>query len=206
MRSFVKWNLVVLAVAMSLAFATGAYADTLSWSFSDPVDSDVYGSGTITYDTSTTYKSPDNGNSGYYLVTGMSGNIYIDDIKGAISTLLSESNPDLLGTAGSDPYSGSLLYDNLINLIDPSSPYLDSYGVVFYLASFDDPNAYVYPFELCGPSTCFNGNKTALVLYYYPDVINGGSARGSYQVDFSVEATAVPEPSVLALLTLGLVG
>jgi hypothetical protein len=204
MRSFVKWNLVVLALAMSLAFATGAYADTLnlSWSFSDPDDLNVYGNGTMTIDTSMTYPTPDTGSGSYYLVTDMTGNVNIDSTGGAISNILSESDPTLLGTAGNDP-SGLLQYDNLINLIDPSSPYMDSRGIIFYLDGIDYPID--YPFELCGPSigvnTCFDNNPTAGILDY-----NDAGDRGYYQVEFSVETTAVPEPSVLALLTLGLVG
>ena len=70
MRSFVKWNLVVLALAMSLAFATGAYAGTLSWSITGTTDDPgTSGSGTITYDRSTQYTSQDTGTGGYYLVT-----------------------------------------------------------------------------------------------------------------------------------------
>jgi hypothetical protein len=188
MRSFVKWNLVVLAVAISLACATGAYADTLSWSVIGP---DVTGSGTMTIDTSTTYTSQDTGNSGYYLVTDMSGNIYIDGTGGAISNLFSD--PSLPpGISGADP-SGNLHYDNLI---DPSSlPYLDSYGMIFNVTGFD------YLFELCGPSSCFNNNTTAGLL---DNNDNGG--WDFYPVEITVETTAVPEPSVLALLTLGLVG
>jgi hypothetical protein len=194
MRSFVKWNLVVLAVAMSLACATGAYADTLSWIITG---TDATGSGTMTIDTSTTYTSQDTGNGGYYLVTDMSGNIYIDGTGGAISNLFSD--PTVLpGIQGIAPgLFGNLAYDNLV---DPfHSPYLDSYGVVFNVDGFD------YRFELCGPSSCYmgytNGNTTPGLL-----AVDDNGFFDFYPVDFSVEATAVPEPSVLALLTLGLIG
>lgn len=36
MRTFVKWNLVVLVVAAGLAFATGAYADTVIYQATTP--------------------------------------------------------------------------------------------------------------------------------------------------------------------------
>ena len=210
MRSFVKWNLVVLALAMSLAFATGAYADTLSWTISSltGADATISGSGTITYDASASdpnapYTSNDTSNgpedTGCYLVTDISGNITIGGTEGTIEKFLADSSPLGPPSSGNDPYSGLLQYDNLLDPLN--SPYLDSYGVVFSLTGFDDPDSTEYPFELCGPSNCFNNNTTALLLDY-----NDAGDRDFHPVEITVETTAVPEPSVLALLTLGLVG
>ena len=66
MQPCVKWSVVILMLAAGLVCATGAYADTLSWTITDIGGSTdlnpASGSGTITY-------NPSQPSGGGYLVT-----------------------------------------------------------------------------------------------------------------------------------------
>jgi hypothetical protein len=156
MRSFVRRNLVVLALAAGLACGTGAYANTFSWSISG---AGITGTGTMT----DTYVS-----GGWYLVDSMTGNLTINGTGGAITLTPYAGTP---GTYGTDP-SGKYYYDNLIN--PSSTPELDMYGLVFSVANITGG-----PLNLCGAYGCINNSSSP---YWLLENWSGGN---NYPVDFS---------------------
>jgi hypothetical protein len=197
MKSSVKCNLAVLAMAVGLLSATSALADTLNWSIT-PVDGDgASGSGTITITPlSSTFSYTGSGGptvtyipgSGWYDVTSMTGTLTIDGVGGSVTLV---------------PLGNSLYeYDNVI--APSASPMLDLYGLVFTASG---PNGFTNPLELCGDPGCYPpyGSSSDGLYYIWDDgQVASSDADGSYsafQVDFSV-----PEPSALSLLTLGLLG
>jgi hypothetical protein len=163
MQSLVRRGEVLLALAAILACAPSAYADSFSWSISG---SDASGSGSL--------QATDQG-SGAYLVTSMTGTLYIDGVGGPITGIVPTGS------------SGLYLYDDLI--FPSSTPELEYLGLVFGVTGFTDP------MNLCADPGCnLSSGSQAWVI----DNVNGNYSF--YPVEFTT-----PEPSVLALLSLGLV-
>ena len=178
MRSFVKWNLVVLTFAVGLACASGAYADTLSWTISD---GGITGSGTmaVPYDCSQ--------GIGSCTITSFSGALTI----GAAPAVTFSGAP--VSTSQSGNYGFN--WDNLVFPADDSSgAYLDNDGVMFYV-----PASSTY-FNLWGNSP---GGPGTYSLWNW---VGGGYGIQVNDTTFAITGTAVPEPSALSLLTLGLLG
>lgn len=197
MRSGVKWNLVVIMLAVSSVLATSSFADTystLSWSLTG---TGVTGSGTLTIDNST---GPINETiqgtqyNGGYLVTNMTGSI---NLPGAGTEAITSFVP-YTGTPGTyavDP-SGLYYYDDMVFLA--SSPEVDMYGLVF------DVNGTNYILNLCGNPGCNPPFSTGDVgIYVWAD--NNGGGYTAYPVEGEEANFVVPEPSVRAFLTMGLV-
>jgi hypothetical protein len=195
MRSGVKWNLVLLTLALSLACASNSFADTystLSWSLTG---TGVTGSGTLTIDNSTGPINETIQGANYsdgYLVTGMTGTINLPGVGSeAITSLVQYTGTP--GTYGVDP-SGLFYYDDMVFLA--SSPEVDMYGLVF------DINGTNYILNLCGNPGCNPPFSTGDVgVYVWAD--NNGTGYIAYPV--TAGNFTVPEPSVRALLTIGLV-
>lgn len=130
MRQLVKWNGLIFALTAGLVCATGAYADSVSWTITDIASSDANpasGSGTITYDTS---QEAD----GSYLVTAFTGTITIAGVgTGTIDYTLPSGTT--AGAVWYDPTNAFMVDD----LFDPSGnnqdgpSYLDPDGLLFYL-------------------------------------------------------------------------
>lgn len=185
MRRFAKWNVLVLALAAGLFCAKGGYADTLSWTMSG---TGVTGSGTMT---------ATNEGGGEYLVTGMTGSLFINGTGGDITGFTSYMGTP--GTYGVDP-TGLYNYDDLI--FPSATPQLDLWGLVFSVAGFTDP------LNLCGGAGCSDGGLP--YIQWNAGTAGPGndlgysSAYNEYPVTFS--ATLTPEPSAVALLLLGLAG
>jgi len=193
-----KWNLAVLALAASMAWATGAYADTitLNWSVSSIPDAPVVvtGSGTFTYNNSTTY------DGSYYLITSMTGSLTIGGVGGAISNFVTDAyvggdDPGTTpGTIGTDP-TGAWNFDNLI---DPfASPVGLVDGVVFNIPGFE------FPVNLAGP---WEGYPYSLWDYDPGQNGNYGPDPDYNYYQLEPPSVTVSEPSVISLLSLGLVG
>ena len=165
MRSFMKWNLVMLALAAGVACTTGAYANTFTFSFSGP---EVSGSGLM--------QATAQG-GGSYLTTSMTGTVTIDGEGGPITGLVPMGS------------NGLYIYNNLV--YPSSTPELDYQGLLFGVTGFTDA------MNLCADPGCnlSFGSQTWLI-----DHVNG--SYSFYPVEFSA---AVPEPSALVLLSLGLV-
>jgi len=181
MRKFVKWNVVILALAASLVWAAGAYADTLnSWTISG---NGISGSGWVTTDSvgSGTVHSQ---------ATAISGSITIGTATymigpGALIPWNPATETWSSGASETDQTTG-YSYDDIINL--GKKPQIDDNGLLFQLGSLGTVN-------LC--DNC--GGVSGETLWY-----GGTPATGlgsDYQVTFWV-----PEPSVMGLLSLGLVG
>ncbi len=186
MGTFARRNVVALALTLGLACATGAFADTLTWSVSG---SGVQGNGTFT---------ATNESNGEYLVTGMTGNLTITyngvTTGGAITSFTPYTGA--VGTSGVDP---TALYDYDDLVLPNSNPELDLWGVVFNVAGFNDP------LNLCGGPGCDNGNPPYILWDVNTagpsNTLGYGSNYNAYVVNFS---DSVPEPSVAGLLGLGL--
>jgi len=174
MRTSVKWNLVLLALVVGVACATGAYAQEFSWSLSSLPGVGVSGSGT----------GEATNEGGTYLVTAFTGSISIPGSSGAAISFVSCTS----GSTCIDP-TGQYQYDDL--LFPSNTPELDEYGLVFSATGLADMN-------LCGTYGCANLNGYDNP-YYVLDVLNTDQY---YAVSFST--SAVPEPSALVLLSVGL--
>jgi len=137
MRPLVKWNVLTLALAVGLVMATGAYADTLSWSVSG---TNISGSGTMT---------ATNEAGGEYLVTAMTGSLDINGVGGLITFIPwtgTLGTPDTLVSGGT-----KYTYDDLV--FPSSTPNLDAYGLLFDVAGFANPvNLCVGATSNCGSS------------------------------------------------------
>lgn len=138
----------------------------------------VLGSGTFT---------ATNEGGGEYLVTAMTGSLLIDGVGGAITGFTPYTGTP--GTYGVDP-SGLYDFDDLVN--PSSTPELDIYGLVFSVSGITSP------LNLCSGTTDCAGSGSQ---YWLLD----SAATGGFsdQVNFS---DAVPEPSAMGLLSLGLLG
>ena len=121
MRSLLKWNLVVLALAVGLTCGTGALADTFSFTY---VSGGVTASGTLT------------GTSiggGVYDITSGTVTLTGAPISGSGSLVL---NPNAPGTYNAYVGGGTILtYDNL--LFQGSNPPIDSNGLLFDIGGID---------------------------------------------------------------------
>jgi len=200
MRPFVKWNLVVLALAAGLACATGAYADTLSWSITGTgiPGEGVVGSGTMT---------ATNEGGGVELVTGMWGTVNITyngvTTGGAITGFTPYWGTPAPGNYATDP-TGLYYYNDLV--YPSTTPQLDLWGVVF------DVNGFSNPLNLCGGAGCTTGDASYPYVLWDVNVagpsnsLGYGSNYNAYQVAFSSTVTSAPEPSAMGLLGLGLLG
>jgi len=173
---------LILAVAI-LLFATGAYADSLNWTISGP---NVTGSGTM---------SGINEGSGIYLITGMSGNIAIQEgsttVGGAITgftQFVGTWTPGAYSTISNGNPGWVYEYDDIVNLNSPTE--LDAYGLVFSL------NGFANPFDMCSGTT---GLCTTPSLQEW---IFNDAASLSDQINFSARV-ATPESSTLQLLCTG---
>lgn len=186
MRPSISKYVAVLTLILGLCCASSAFADTLSWSISG---SGVSGSGTFT---------ATNEGNGEYFVTGMTGDLTItyDGVTtgGAITSFTAYTGA--VGTSGIDP-TGLYDYDDLV--YPNANPELDLWGVVFNVAGFTDP------LNLCGGPGCDNGNPPYILWDVNTagpsNTLGYGSNYNAYVVNFS---DSVPEPSALALLSLGL--
>jgi len=134
MRTSVKWNLVILALVVGVACATGAYAQEFSWSLSSLPGVGVSGSGT----------GEATNEGGTYLVTAFTGSISIPGSSGAAISFVSCTS----GSTCIDP-TGQYQYDDL--LFPSNTPELDEYGLVFSATGLADMN-------LCGTYGCANVN------------------------------------------------
>lgn len=176
MRPFVKWNIVIFALAAGLACATGAYADSLSWSMTGTdvaTGTPLYGSGVLT---------ATNEGGGVYDVTGMTGNITIDGVEEAITGLTPYTGTE------PDP-SGLYDFDNVVTL--PNTPVVDTLGLVFTLNGYG-------PVNVCsGAAAGCESAGTQVWLDTNPTSVLGDP------VTFTA---TVPEPSAIGLLILGLLG
>jgi hypothetical protein len=164
MQSFARRGVVQLALAAILACGTGAYANTMSFSFSGP---DASGSGSM--------QATAQG-GGSYLVTSMTGSVFIDGVGGPITGLVPTGS------------NGLYIYNNLV--YPSSTPKLDYQGLLFGVTGFTDA------MNLCADPGCnlSSGSQAWLI-----DHVNGNYS-------FYPVASSTPEPSALALLSLGLVG
>jgi len=113
---------------------------------------------------------------GSYLVTSITGSVFIDGVGGPITGIVPTGS------------SGLYLYNNLV--YPSSTPELDYLGLVFGVTNFTDP------MNLCADPGCYQGSGSQAWLI---DHVNGGYSF--YPVEFST-----PEPSAMVLLSLGLVG
>lgn len=128
MRRLLKLKVLFLALAAVQLSVTAVYAQTLSWSLSG---TDVSGSGTMT---------ATNEGGGAYLVTAMSGNIFITvgttTEGGAITGFTQFTGPWVPGAFETSPTvdGQAYAYDDIVYPF--STPALDSYGLVFDLSGF----------------------------------------------------------------------
>ena len=181
MKSFVKWNLVILVLAVGLACASGAYADTFDWTFSG---GGVTASGTLT-------GTPIGGGvydltGGTILVSGATENgsgvlVPINPSQGIPST--NHQNNDPFYTLPGDTGGIDFTYDDQLTLAPNQQ--LSGNGLLFAIGG--------YGINLWGNSSS-----------------NYEFFQGFYQVDaqgsFTATPVSTPEPSVVSLLTLGLIG
>jgi len=180
---------MVLAVLVGLICAPGGYAETISWTVSG---GGVTGSGTIT----------DTGlGGGLYQVTSMTGNLTVFDtvsdqaVGGTITGLVPYT-----GTPSPGNYeTGIYEYNNL--LYSSGTPEFDMYGLAFNVSGFSAP------LELCSDPKCNLASGTQTWLWDLEQVTSPSPYAGLYGTYYAFPVTfATPEPSVLSLLTLGLVG
>jgi hypothetical protein len=172
------------------------HADTLSWSMTGGAD--VSGSGMMT-------ATPVGG--GEFLITSMTGTITLDTPAGLYT------EPLTFVPGGFFEYTND-------NLVFPySANELDEKGLVFD-ANFPAQPGNLSPyFNLCEDPNCAGQYVTQGVyppdqywLLYYGSLLPVSPVTGSPYytfdpVNFSATVTSVvPEPSVLSLLTLGLLG
>ena len=161
MKSNVNKLVLLLVLCFSL-FAVSASANTFYFSFSGP---DASGSGLM--------QSTAQG-GGSYLVTSMTGSVFIDEEGGPITGLVPTGS------------NGLYIYNNLVS--PTSTPALDYQGLVFGVTGFADA------MNLCADPGCnlSSGGQTWLI-----DHVNGNYSF--YPVKFST-----PEPATFTLLSIGL--
>jgi PEP-CTERM motif-containing protein len=158
MNSFIRALVLVFALAALMTTANSAYADSFNFAFSGTFFGGAPISASGTFTT-----NPLSGGS--YLITGISGTM-----NGQLMTLIAPGNP------AND------------NLLFPSAPFIDSFGVSF-LAPF------LTNIE-------FNTTDPADPLGYILEP--GGPFCSGVSISFSVSPSTVPEPATLILFGSGI--
>jgi len=178
MRPFVKWNLVVLALAAGLAIGTSlAHADSFDWTITGPSASQS-GSGTFT---------TDDLSGGTYVITGITGTY------DGSSVSLNPAEPATSAFDGND------------NLIYASLLLPDAYGISFTAGS-DDINIADVTQALANnfPGAPVVGDQmgTQDIAQMNAQVASGVLSGNYTPVTLSI--VAAPEPSSVALTLLGI--
>lgn len=181
MQGLVMW----FALAFMVACAGQAGAAQFNFNYGNGVHS---GSGSLV--------ATENGD-GTFSVTSGSGSFNIFDTYGVLGIMPANN-------VGSPAYThlefvpkagGNLLFD-YDNVIYPSSPFLDNYGLMFHTKYSDAADLYMNIWYSNGTYSLFAFNDNGTFDYYQ-----------AFGLTFSLErVAAVPEPATMLLFGLGLLG
>ena len=179
MRPFVKWNAVVFALAAGLACTTGAYADSVTVGYS------TTGVGPLSFQADT------------FSLSGQSGSLTLN----TASTTTQDINTATFFTGDSGSFSGSepltLVYDLTLDGVTKAVTQTATWTITtsqdtFVTVAASSPVLFVTS----------DGNwDVTLDAYSFT-----GAALGSQTESTTADFRAVPEPSAVGLLSLGLLG